>query len=162
MFIFRPIDHAAIHELLRWRYPPPYDVYNLAIAPADEAAAFNFFLDPAFAYHRIDDEYGELAAFCCFGVDAQVPGGDYSAPALDLGLGVRPDLVGRGRGSHYTTAVAQYAIDTYAPPALRVTIAAFNIRAQRAWAAAGFRETARFDADNGRPFVVLMRHLELT
>lgn len=26
--------------------------------------------------------------YCCFGTDARVPGGDYSADALDIGLGM--------------------------------------------------------------------------
>jgi hypothetical protein len=40
-------------------------------------------------------EVGQIG-FCCFGPDAQLRGGDYHEPALDVGLGLRPDLVGKG------------------------------------------------------------------
>ena len=58
------------------------------MAPAPEAVAevVRFFIDPQNRYYQIEDERGDFAAFCCFGWDAQVPGGDYSADALDVGL----------------------------------------------------------------------------
>ncbi|HMO59175.1 MAG TPA: hypothetical protein PKA05_09130 [Roseiflexaceae bacterium] len=155
MLIFRPIDTAAIAEILTWRYPPPYDRYHLIIPPDQVAQVTHYFLDPLYAYHRIDDENGSLVAFCCFGIDAQVAGGDYRSDALDLGLGVRPDLVGRGQGKVYTAAVIDFARTTFCPPALRVTIAAFNERAQRAWVANGMQLVSRFSAVDGLPFVIL-------
>jgi RimJ/RimL family protein N-acetyltransferase len=73
-------------------------------------------------------------------------------------LGVRPDLTGQGRGSTYTTAVCNFAVQTFAPTKLRVTIAEFNQRAQHAWAKAGFVQSYAFRSAHGaRPFVVLTR-----
>ena len=106
----------------------------------------------------ITDEQGELVAYCCFGLDARVPGGDYDTPALDIGLGVRPDLTGQGRGLGYLLAVLGVAQRTVSPGTFRVTVAEFNKRAQKVWRRAGFRPVQRFvRQQDGRPFVILLR-----
>lgn len=155
--LFRPMDAAGARTVLAWRYPPPYDLYHVEVGPGELHAAVSFLTDPANAYYRMD-QVGDLEAFCCYGLDAQVEGGDYTADALDLGLGVRPDLTGRGQGALYAQAVVQYGMQAYAPTALRVTIAAFNQRAQRTWQKIGFTQRQEFLASaSGLPFVVLTR-----
>ncbi len=152
-----PMNEAAAYQVLHWRYDAPYNIYDLVIRPSDTEIVIQFFLDPENAYYRIDNEQGELLAFCCFGLDAQVEGGDYMAPALDLGMGVRPDLTGNGMGIHFANAVIDFARQMFAPSAYRVTIAGFNGRAMRVWEKAGFHLTQHFPAANGRPFVVMVR-----
>ncbi len=141
---FSPLDRAAVERIMTWRYPPPYDIYDIDVAGSDAEATISFLLDPENAYYRIEDERGELVAFCCFGRDAQVPGGDYPRPALDIGLGVRPDLTGKGQGRRYVNGVIEYASRVLGAKQLRVTIAAFNLRAQRVWEQAGFKKTGTF------------------
>lgn len=153
---FHPMDEAGARAILSWRYEAPYDLYNLD--PGDAEAAVQFFLDPQNGYQSITDEQGDLVAYCCFGLDAQVPGGGYDTPALDIGLGVRPDLTGQGRGLGYVRTVLGVAQRTKAPDTLRVTVAEFNKRAQKVWRQAGFRPVQRFvRQQDGRPFVVLLR-----
>jgi RimJ/RimL family protein N-acetyltransferase len=87
-----------------------------------------------------------------------VPGGDYSTPALDIGLGVRPDLTGRGLGFDYVNAVIDFAYRTYTPDRLRVTIAAFNARARRVWERAGFELIGKFQSEwTHIDFVIMMK-----
>jgi ribosomal-protein-alanine N-acetyltransferase len=153
--ILRPLEQAHAHEIIGWHYEPPYDLYDLD--QGDPGEIVESLLDPACAYHAILTPEGELVAFCCFGEDGQVPGGNYSAEALDLGLGVRPDLTGQGQSHVYIQAVLAYARLKYAPHSYRVTIAAFNTRAQRAWTKAGFRPVQRFESTHSRqPFVILV------
>jgi ribosomal-protein-alanine N-acetyltransferase len=156
MFAFRPMDEASARQILTWRYEPPYDIYN---AKPDEAETFvQALLDPANAYHAIIDERGELAGYCCFGPDARVPGGDYSADALDVGLGMRPDLTGQGRGRDFFASIVDFARRKSGPQALRVTVAAFNQRAIRVYEKAGFeREQAFQRSGDGMEFVILTR-----
>ena len=155
-FIFKSIDEVNIHKFLSWRYEPPYDIYNLE-GPPDEAA-LAYFLDPQYACHSITNEAGDLLAFCSFGPDGQVPGGDYSAKALDIGLGIRPDLTGQGQGSLFVEAVLEYARQTFAPTTFRVTIAAFNKRALRVWEKAGFQRVGSFPSSyDGQLFILLTR-----
>lgn len=149
-----PMGPADARAVARWRYPPPYDIYNIADEPLELAA----FLAGIAGYYRVLDAAGELVAFCCFGAEARVPGGDYSAPALDLGLGVRPDLTGRGQGRRYLDAITGYAERSFAPPALRLTVAGFNQRAIRLYSRAGFREAQRFLTPfSGREFLIMLR-----
>jgi len=113
-------------------------------------------MDPQYAYHVLADEQGALAAFCCFGPDAQVPGGDYRLPALDIGLGVRPDLTGQGQGSGFVSAVLEFAQRVFGPASLRVTVAEFNERALRVWKKAGLKPVQTFPRrGDGKVFVVL-------
>ena len=157
-FAINPIDEASVRKLLSWRYDPPYDIYNLGPDAGEEV--MQFFLDPQNAYYSIVDEQNELVAFCCFGADAQVPGGDYSADALDIGMGVRPDLTGQSRGDTYAGAVLDFARRTFAPPAFRVTVADFNRRALRVWEKAGFRRIQAFPrSPDGLRFVILAREV---
>ncbi|HRW07980.1 MAG TPA: hypothetical protein P5121_22920 [Caldilineaceae bacterium] len=54
--------------------------------------------------------------------------------------------------------IIAFALATFAPPALRVTIAAFNRRAQRVWQHAGFVEVGRFGRERDQmPFIMYMR-----
>jgi RimJ/RimL family protein N-acetyltransferase len=156
IFIFQPVSEAEVRGFLSWRYAPPYDLYNLdTINPDDELA---YFLNPNNRFYSIINESGDLLAFCSFGLDAQVPGGDYGRQALDLGLGIRPDLTGQGQGVLYANAVVAFARRTFAPPAYRVTVAGWNKRARRVWEKAGFQWVETFN--NRRihmPFDILIK-----
>ena len=158
---FHPMDETAARAIVTWRYEAPYDVYNLGAGDIDQEV--RCFLDPANGYHTILDTDGRLVAYCCFGPDARVPGGDYDNPALDIGLGVRPDLTGQGLGRAFVRAVQRFVRQELAPAALRVTVAEFNERAQRVWLAAGFRQVQQFArAPDGMPFVILTKKSECT
>lgn len=154
-----PINAAQVQAFLRWRYEPPYEVYNFD-ADADDSSP-DYFLDPAIACHALLDETGEMVGFCTFGKDGQVPGGDYSADALDIGMGMRPDLTGQGHGAAFRDAVIDFALHTFAPTMLRVTIANFNERAKRVWEGAGFEAVQRFRSGfSGVEFVTYIKRME--
>ena len=157
--VFAPMNETAVQLMLDWRYPPPYDIYN-ATAAGPEAIAENraYLLNPDNHFYRILLPDDSFAAFCSFGEDGQVPGGNYTKPALDIGLGVRPDLTGRGLGETFVQAVIQFAGETFQPICLRVTIAAFNMRAQRVWQKQGFVPVETFEAvGSKRPFTIFTR-----
>ena len=157
-FTFQPMDDACAQAVLAWRYEPPYSFYNADLDEIDRY--WEALLNPANAYYSMIDEAGELVAYCCYGQDARVSGGDYRDDALDLGLGVRPDLTGQGRGQAFVEAVLEFAMWTYAPAEIRVTVAAFNRRALRVWEKAGFEPVHTFSREeDGVPFVVLTRKL---
>jgi ribosomal-protein-alanine N-acetyltransferase len=155
-----PITAEFVREILSWRYEPPYDFYNFMIAPEDIDKEIAYFLAPENRFRQVMRDGMPIAGFS-LGLDGQVPGGDYRAAALDIGLGIRPDLTGQGFGGEIVQAIVDFAIRLDAPPALRVTIAAFNERALRVWTKAGFREVSRFIAEETTvPFVILIRDVE--
>ena len=154
-FIFQLMDETSARDISSWRYEAPYDIYDPAPDGVVEPVV-QCFLDPQNAYHTITDEHGELCAYCCFGPDARVPGGDYRTDALDVGMGLRPDLTGQGRGSVYVSAVLDFARRAFAPAAFRVTVAAFNQRALRVWEKVGFQRVQTFHRQrDGLVFVIL-------
>lgn len=148
------MNAAAAREATGWRYPPPYDLYNLDEDPATLVAIFT---DPDYGYFQIR-QGDELVGFCCFGDEGRVRGGDYRAPALDVGIAIRPDLTGRGLGRGYFGAVLAFAEAQFQPPALRLTVAAFNARARRLYSNLGFRSIQRFSSPaSGREYIVMLR-----
>jgi RimJ/RimL family protein N-acetyltransferase len=152
---FTPITVDHIRQFVFWQYEPPYDVYNED--PAQMEAIVDYYLDPQFQCRAMLDKMGEMVGLCSFGADGQVPGGDYSREALDIGLAIRPDLTGQGRGSGFIEAVLDFGRRQYYPPAFRVTIAEFNERAQRVWQKAGFNEVQRFGRESdGLPFIIFV------
>ena len=159
MLKFVPIERKYAEELLRWQYEPPYDFYN--IRPDQFERGVELLSEPDFNYYAVLDEQDKLVAYCGFGPDAQVAGGFYDPVGLDIGLGVRPDLTGQGKGHVFTTAVTEFALRTFQPVYCRVTIAAFNIRAQRAWERAGYSRTREFRRKrDGESFVMLERRVD--
>ena len=91
-FHVEPMNEVYAEQLTHWHYEPPYQMYNTT----SDQTLIPSFVDPQNAYYSILDD-GEMIAFCCFGKEAQVLGGDYGDVALDIGLGVRPDLTGQGK-----------------------------------------------------------------
>jgi ribosomal-protein-alanine N-acetyltransferase len=157
-FTFRPLDENSARTILHWRYEAPYDIYNLA--SPDSENTLRYLLDPQNAFYSIYGQQDRLEAFCSFGPDGQVTGGDYSTPALDISLGVRPDLTGQGYGSEYVNAAINFAHSTYTPQHLRVTIAAFNGRALRVWEKAGFQVVQKFRGGwENMDFVILTKDM---
>jgi [ribosomal protein S18]-alanine N-acetyltransferase len=138
-------------EVVTWRYPPPYD-YN-DMTSADPA----FLADPASGFFALTDD-GELIGFRSFGADGQVPGGDYSAGALDTGGGLRPDLTGRGLGRLAVGTGLEFGRQRFSPPAFRVTVASHNARALRVVESLGFLRSSSFRSlADGMSFEILIR-----
>lgn len=137
------MTESEARSIAAWQYEGEFSGYN-AETDDDIEQTVRDFLNPAFAYHAVwHDDHG-LAGFCCYGEDAQVPGGDYADDALDIGLGLRPDLVGRGLGVAFLRAVLEHARTTRAEVPYRATTAAFNFRSRRLFEGAGFVEQQVF------------------
>jgi [ribosomal protein S18]-alanine N-acetyltransferase len=153
-FVFRPLDAQDVQAIRAWRELGPYAEYDPA--PADQA----HLLDSAYGPYAIAAPAGELVGFCCFGPDARVSGGDYSDERpLDLALGARPNLTGRGFELTFVRALLSFARQRFVAESFRATIAADNRRDVRMlgqWSA--FKVTGQFTTSQGggkRDFFVL-------
>jgi RimJ/RimL family protein N-acetyltransferase len=146
-----PMTLSYASDIVTWRYPAPYDCYDMT--NADPA----FLTDPASGFFALIDATG-LIGYRSFGPDGQVPGGSYDASALDTGGGMRPDLTGKGLGREAIRTGLDFGRRRFAPAAFRVTIATFNVRAQRVVEALGFRDIGSFRAlADGRSYEMLVR-----
>jgi ribosomal-protein-alanine N-acetyltransferase len=138
-------------EICTWRYPAPYDCYDMTGADPDELVR------PELGFYALVSA-GELIGFRSFGSDGRVAGWDYDDSALDTGGGLRPDLVGRGLGREAISTGLAFGRSQFAPKAFRVTVAAFNVRALRTVEGLGFTRISRFESTTDRrPFEVLVR-----
>jgi [ribosomal protein S18]-alanine N-acetyltransferase len=145
------MNQAYATEVITWRYPAPYDCYDMT--DADPA----FLISPDSGFFALLDQTG-LIGFRSFGPDGQVPGGEYDASALDTGGGLRPDLTGVGLGREAIRTGLDFGRQQFAPQAFRVTIATFNVRAQRVVMALGFHTLRSFRAAvDGRSYEMLTR-----
>jgi RimJ/RimL family protein N-acetyltransferase len=143
-YTITPLIPENALEIITWCYDPPYDLYDLT--PEDLTGL----LLPVNRYHAVLNENSDLIGYCCYGLDAQVPGGDYSQGEpviLDIGVGLHPDFTGRGLGKDFVSAILAYAAKLYAPKIYRVTVAAFNQRSLRVFRSLGFRVTHSFIRD---------------
>ncbi|HEV2106897.1 MAG TPA: GNAT family protein [Thermomicrobiales bacterium] len=154
----RPLTEVDAKQVCTWRYPDPYAFYDIGESNLAEL------LDPAHNYIAVEDEAGALAGFFTFGQNARVIGAQrsrlYSAPALDIGLGMRPDVTGRGNGLRFVRAGLVFAAERFRPRMLRLVVAAFNIRAIRVYDRAGFVAGPTFTSpvrETEVPFLLMTR-----
>jgi [ribosomal protein S18]-alanine N-acetyltransferase len=111
-------------EMRSWRYPPPYDFYDGDVDPL---------LNPERYFAAFDDD-GGLVGFYYF---------EEKPPDLDYGLGLRPDLVGRGLGLRFFRAGLGLARERYRPRRVYLHVAEFNERARKVYERAGFEVVSR-------------------
>jgi RimJ/RimL family protein N-acetyltransferase len=157
---YRPADEKSAREFVQWKYESPYDVYNCP--PEDVEKAIQYNIDPVNNLYSMFNQNEELIGYCSYGRDAQVPGGDYSEEALDIGMMIKPELTGQGMGAAYAEEVIRNGVNKYEPKKLRVTIAAFNKRAMRTWEKNGFQQAQSFKRNNsedGMEFVIMIKEI---
>ena len=130
---------ADADAIAGWRYPGEYRFYDADRDPDDLAEL----LDPAewgTRYFAVDAG-GELVGDFVF-----KPGGD----RVEIGLGLRPDLTGRGLGLEFLAAGLRFAAARYGTERAALAVAAFNRRAITVYERAGFRIVRRYEhATNG-------------
>ena len=139
-FTFARLSQQDAEVIAKWHYPEPYSFYDWS-ADVDDLREL---LDPALrgdAYWGVHDEGGELVGHFSF----KPRGG-----ALEIGLGLRPDLTGRGLGDAFLAAGLDFARRRFAPERFTLAVATFNKRAIKVYERAGFaRERVYMHATNG-------------
>ncbi|AWE07372.1 GNAT family N-acetyltransferase [Lysinibacillus sp. 2017] len=133
------------NEILNWKYDKPYDFYNNEVT--DEA--MKEILDGS--YYAIVDELKELIGFFCMGENAQVPIGKqfgvYIEDFVDMGLGMNPNLVGRGNGYEFCSFIIKFIQENCKSTPIRLTVAKFNLRAIHLYEKLGFVAENEFSTD---------------
>ncbi|WP_328291573.1 GNAT family N-acetyltransferase [Kineococcus sp. NBC_00420] len=141
-----------------WSYPPPFDLYDV---DPDNTALFVDRDEAGHGYYPVLNQDGAVVAFCVLGPEARVRGQHAQNGILDVGLGVRPDLVSRGLASELLPQVATVAQDLFGPTQLRTAVATFNERSLALCHKAGFTPVRDFTGPAGRTFRELVRPLSL-
>jgi RimJ/RimL family protein N-acetyltransferase len=113
-----------LKEIAEWRYEPPYDFYDGDQDPVQ---------DPE-RYYTARDETEGVVGFYYF-----EPRGDL----LVYGLGLRPDLAGRGLGLDFVRHGLEFGRGRFRPRRIVLSVAAFNERARIVYERAGFQVSGR-------------------
>ncbi|MFJ7730980.1 GNAT family N-acetyltransferase [Lysinibacillus sp. NPDC097231] len=132
-------------DIVSWKYEAPYDFYNNELS--DES--LKEILDNP--YYSIVNDNDELVGFFCTGASAQVPKGhDYGAyldKCMDVGIGMKPELTGKGFGTEFVAFVLNQIQQKNQLP-LRLTVAKFNTRAIHLYEKLGFEKDMEFTASS--------------
>ena len=129
-----PMTQEEAEAIAHWRYEPPYDFYD---ADADNRDLAEL-LDPerrGDRYFSAHDAADELVGF--FGIA-------YGEGVAGIGVGLRPDLTGRGLGLSFLEDGLAFAKKRYAPERYRLSVAEFNRRAITVYERAGFVRTRSY------------------
>lgn len=148
-FTFTPMNEADARAIQTWQYDEPYTIYSYT--PSESGLVE--MLDQRSPYYAVRDEQGELIGFFCFGTSAQVWHNDVPAlyskdQTIDIGLGMRPDLTGKGLGLAFVNAGLTFAKEQFASRHFRLFVLVFNERAIRVYERAGFVSVRTFIQQN--------------
>jgi [ribosomal protein S18]-alanine N-acetyltransferase len=147
----RPFTETEAARVAGWRHPPPFDVYGSA-----DAGLFQRRGPDGEGYYPAVDDDGRLVAFAVIGAEARVLGQEPADGVVDVGMGVRPDLTGRGRGGALVGQVVALAAEMTGATAALAAVAVFNERSLALCRTAGFRDVRRFAGPGERTFVELV------
>jgi [ribosomal protein S18]-alanine N-acetyltransferase len=128
--------------ILSWVYESPYDLYNNTVSEESIEELVNE------GYRAVVGHAGSLIGFYCTGSSAQVPAGRkigvYSETAIDIRIGLAPEMTGKGYGFLYFSFLLKDLESSRQNQPLRLTVASFNIRAIKLYEKIGFRREAEF------------------
>ncbi|WP_430791238.1 GNAT family N-acetyltransferase [Virgibacillus flavescens] len=135
-----------------WHYDGEYSFYDIQ---ADEED-FQEFIDPGLrgeSFYVVEDN-GELIGFFNFT--------GKQANTIEVGLGMRPDLTGKGIGLGFIEAGIEFAESNYCPDKLTLSVAIFNQRAIKVYKKAGFKEMDTFMQDtNGSRYEFVRMEMDV-
>ncbi|MEB9970489.1 GNAT family N-acetyltransferase [Bacillus cereus] len=140
-------------EINTWTYEEPYSLYSFS----GEKEVIEELLDGT--YYGCCDDQGDLIGYFCFGANAQVPGGRDAnlygrEDVIDIGLGMKPALTGKGIGKEFFQAGIAFATKEFNAKMFRLSVATFNTRAITLYKNIGFKQGTIF-LSRGREFMLM-------
>ncbi len=143
---FLPMTASACREIESWRYPAPYDFYDLD-ADLDDLKEFTDEQNWPEAYFGVYTDDGSLASSFVY---------ERKGSTAIVGLGMRPDLTGMGLGTPFVAAGLAFGAEHLGVDQYELAVAAFNKRAINVYKRLGFNVVEEFQqATNGGTFPFL-------
>ncbi len=141
------LTEEEANEINTWTYEEPYNLYSFS----GEKEVMEELLDGT--YYGCCDDQGDLIGYFCFGANAQVPGGRDAhlyggrdahlyggEDVIDIGLGMKPALTGKGMGKEFFQAGIAFATKEFNAKMFRLSVATFNTRAITLYKNIGFKQ----------------------
>ncbi len=151
-FHFSLMSQSDAEKIADWHYEGIYSFYDMENDPED--------LQELLSPEKRGENYwsvfsnGVLIGFVALFRD------DLS---MEIGLGLRPDLTGKGLGSTFLDEIEQFILDYFPTVSkLRLSVASFNIRAQKVYQCAGFLPCKQemITTNGGEyPFLIMEKYL---
>lgn len=150
-FTFTPMNEVDAQAICSWHYEEAYSVYNIGSDAEEDAAAE--MLDRRSPYYAVRNEQGKLVGFFCYGTSAQPwhndePGIYAENRTVPIGLGLRPDLTGKGLGVAFVNAGLDFARKQFAPKFFCLYVMTFNERAIKVYENVGFERVGMYMQHN--------------
>ncbi|HZG58595.1 GNAT family N-acetyltransferase [Paenibacillus sp.] len=140
-YALEPLREADAAAICGWRYPAPYDIYQWPDWERAVAEGRDF-ADPALRakHYRAVRREGDFVGFVQWLPMVDEAGG----AVIRLGLGLRPDLCGAGRGAGFAAFLARETARLHPGARIELEVAAGNVRARKAYERAGFAVTDEY------------------
>ena len=113
-----------------WKYDGEYAFYDMTADPED----YEEIVTPELRgdrYFSVFSGDGLIGFFCV----------EQAEGTPEIGLGLRPNLTGQGRGTAFLNEILQFVRENYTFEKIRVDVASFNQRAIKVYERAGFVKT---------------------
>jgi [ribosomal protein S18]-alanine N-acetyltransferase len=151
----KDMTEGYAREILQWQYESPYEIYNNEL----NDDGLKELMDGT--YVAVVDEKNQLTGYYCTGKNALVPAGNqygaYNETMIDVGIGLKPELTGAGRGRSFFSFILQnIEQENNKSLPLRLTVASFNQRAIKLYENVGFQTQIKFES-NGIPFQTMVK-----
>lgn len=132
-FVFRLLSQRNALEIANeWKYDGIYSFYDMTA----DAEDYEEFVDETLRNqndHYEALENGALVGFFCVIQENQ---------SMEIGLGMRPDLCGKGNGIPFVKKIIEYVEQHYKFDRLILNVAVFNQRAIKVYHSCGFKDSA--------------------
>ncbi|KIL35109.1 GCN5 family acetyltransferase [Cohnella kolymensis] len=145
-YLFLPMTEEYAALISHWKYDEPYSVYSMDGSKECITELLN-----CEYYYALHEQNG-LFGYVCKGESARVPGG-YGAGIyndsiyVDIGLGLRPDITGQGKGLEFLILCMHFLREQFNIHHFRLVVASFNERAIKVYERAGFVKGITFQSN---------------
>lgn len=130
------MEEEYAKEIANWKYSGNYSLYSLT---ENEETIRELMDGNHYVFLTMDKR--EIVGFFCVGESARVPIIEkdvYDNLFLDVGLGMRPDLCGRGLGYNFMLTGLDFLAERYKTNSFRLSVVSKNIRAIKLYNKVGF------------------------
>ncbi len=151
-YIFKKMTQQQAEKIAyNWHYDGEYSFYDMESDEED----LQEFLDPE---SRGNNTFSVLNGEQLIGF---ISVSQVDQHIVDIGIGMRPDLTGLGKGSEFLLASLDFVIKDFSPDTITLSVATFNQRAIKVYRRLGFKDVHTFmQATNGSTYEFLKMSYE--
>ncbi|URZ86630.1 GNAT family N-acetyltransferase [Floricoccus penangensis] len=134
-----------------WKYEEPFSFYNMTEDPEDYKELISA-QGRGKNYYQVLLDNELIGYFCLF----------KSGDGLEIGLGLKPNLTGKGIGDQFFQIILDYINQNFKVKQINLAVAEFNKRAHKLYLNHGFKDIELYDqATNGDvyPFIKMSKTL---